>query len=146
VSLLAQRPFASGELKQRLARLGCRPKTIEMVLHKLSSNSLLDDADFARQWATARANRNLGPRRIREELRRKGVSEADTAEAIDSLSGQDQLESATRLASKSMAKARPGEDPRKTAQRAMAMLVRRGYSYEIAKQAIASVRDVDEDE
>lgn len=136
VRLLSQRAWAAGELGARLERLGYRPQTVEMVLYKLSSNQLLDDTSFARQWAAARANRKLGASRIAMELRRKGVSEEDTALAIQSLDEETQSANAASLAQKAVSRAKPGEDPRKTAQRAIAMLARRGFSYELARSAV----------
>ncbi len=140
VSLLAQRAHATGELEQKLSRAGYRPATIEMVLYKLSSNHLTDDADFARQWAAARAKR-LGPGRIAQELRRKGVSREDAQTALDELNQEDQLQTAVSLAGKALHHAKPGEDPRKTAQRVLAMLARRGYGYDMARQALEIARE-----
>ncbi len=140
VSLLAQRAHATGELEQKLNRAGYRPATIEMVLYKLSSNHLTDDADFARQWAAARAKR-LGPGRIAQELRRKGVSREDAQTALDELNQEDQLQTAVSLADKALRHAKPGEDPRKTAQRVLAMLARRGYGYDMARQALEIARE-----
>lgn len=146
VSLLSQRAWAAGELKQRLQRMSYRPQTVEMVLYKLSSNGLLDDADFAKQWVAARANHKLGRTRIAQELRRKSVSQEDAEEALDTLNEEDQLTAAVALARKSLSHAKAGEDPRKTAQRTMAMLARRGYNYELSRKAIRQVLDGADDE
>lgn len=147
VSLLAARAYATRELESKLLRLGYRPATVEMVLYKLTSNNLMDDADFARQWAQSRANRSLGRTRIAQELRRKGVSAEDAAAALDSLDPEEQQESADALVAKALRRAKAGEDPRKTAQRITAMLARRGFSYDQAREAIRrAMSDVDEDE
>ena len=42
---------------------------------------------------------------------------------------------------KNLGRAKPGEDPRKTAARLTAMLARRGYGYDIARQAIEQVME-----
>lgn len=141
VSLLSARAYAAGELESRLLRAGYRPATAEMVLYKLSSNGLLDDADFARQWAQARAGRKLGRTRIAQELRRKGVSQEDAEAALDALDPEEQQENAAALAGKALRRAKPGEDPRKTAQRITAMLARRGFSYDQARDAIRAAMD-----
>lgn len=136
VSLLAQRAHATGEIEQKLLRLGYRPQTVEMVLYKLTSNNLMDDGDFARQWAASRMRRSMGKTRIAQELRRKGIAREDAEAALDDLDGDDMLQNAAALARKGLAKAKEGEDPRKTAQRVMAQLARRGYSYQQSREAI----------
>lgn len=136
VSLLALRAHARGELEQKLLRAGFRPQTVEMALYKLTREGLLDDGDFARQWAQARSERRLGPRRIARELRMKGVAAGDVEAALASLDGADQLEAAAALARKGFARAKAGEDPRKTAQRVSAMLARRGFDWDTVRAAV----------
>ncbi|MBR5345514.1 MAG: regulatory protein RecX [Clostridia bacterium] len=141
VSLLAQRPYAEGELEARMLRLGYRPVTCEMVLHKLKKNNLLDDADFARQWAEARVRRGLGPQRIAGELRRKGVTAEETQAAMEALDEGEHVSAATALAAKFLRSGKPGEDRRKADQRVLAALARRGYPYAIAKEALRAARE-----
>ncbi len=145
VSLLAQRPYSEGELETRMLRLGYRPVTCEMVLHKLKKNNLLDDADFARQWAEARARRGLGPQRIAGELRRKGVSAEETQAAIETLDDETHLAAATALAAKFLPGGKPGEDRRKAHQRVLAALARRGYPYPMARDALRAAREGSDD-
>lgn len=136
VALLAMRAHSRGEIEQKLLHAHYRPATVEMVLYKLERENLLDDADFARQWVEARAGRKLGRNRIAQELRHKGVA-ADVIEAaLDALEAEDQLSAATALAEKALLRAKPGEDPRKTVQRVAGMLARRGYGWDIAREAI----------
>lgn len=145
VSLLSARAHSTGELESKLLRLGYRPATVEMVLYKLSSNGLTDDADFARQWVASRANRKLGRGRIAQELRRKGISAEDAQAALDQLDEDDQLSAAVDLVRKGLQRAKPGEDPRKTANRIIAMLARRGYGYDQAKEALRQAMEIDEE-
>lgn len=136
VAMLAARAHSRGEIEQKLLRAHFRPATVEMVLYKLQRENLLDDADFARQWAAARTNRKLGRNRIAQELRRKGVSASDIEEALSDIDGDDQLDAAVSLVEKALNRAKPGEDPRKTAQRIAGMLARRGYPWDVAREAI----------
>ena len=116
-----------------------------MVLYKLTSNDLLDDASFAEQWVASRSHR-LGARRIAQELSRKGVSREDADAAIEAIPEEEQIEAAAALASRALRRAASGEDPRKTAQRVLQQLARRGYGYDIAKQALRqALDDVPED-
>ncbi|MBQ9251788.1 MAG: regulatory protein RecX [Clostridia bacterium] len=145
VSMLAVRACSKGEIKQKLQRIGYSPETIEMVIYKLEKNDLLNDQDFAAQWAQYRSGQKYGPRRISQELRHKGVSAEETAIAIEDVSEEEQLASALTLAQKNIRHAWTEEDPRKAKQKAIASIVRRGFSWDIARQAVEQVfGDLDE--
>ena len=146
VAALAARAHSRREIEDKLLRSGFRPATVEMVMLKLEQNNLLDDADFARQWVEARAARKLGRQRIAMELRRKGVSADEAETALESLDGDEQLDNAVTLAEKAYARAKQGEDPRKTAQRIHAMLARRGFGWDIAKAAVAKAMAGEDDD
>ena len=145
VAFLASRARSRKEIEDKLLRSGYRPCTVEMVLYKLESNGLLDDADFAQQWVEARTARKVGRNRIAQELRRKGVSADEAEAALESIDEEDQLSGAISLVEKAMARVKPGEDPRKTAQRITAMLARRGYGWDVAREAISHVMQDMED-
>lgn len=136
VAALASRAHSKHELEQKLLRSGYRPCTVEMVLYKLETEGFLDDADFAQQWVEARTTRKLGTRRIAQELRHKGVSADEAEAALAQVDTDEQLAAAVSLVEKALARAKPGEDPRKTANRITGMLARRGYGWDIARQAL----------
>lgn len=140
VAALAARACSRKEIEWKLLRIGYRPCTVEMVLYKLEREHLLDDADFARQWVEARCKK-LGRRRIAQELRQKGISAEQTDEALKQVDEEEQLACAASLASKALGRAKSGEDPRKTAQRIIAAIVRRGYGYDVARKALQQVMD-----
>lgn len=137
VGYLAARARSKHEIEQKLLQAGYRPCTVEMVIFKLQKENLLDDADFARQWVESRSTHKLGRSRIAQELRRKGVSQEEAEEALSVIEDEDQLSGAIALAEKAAARIKPGEDIRKAINRIAAMLARRGYSWDIAKQAIS---------
>ncbi len=145
VAFLAGRARSRREMEERLLRSGYRPCTVEMVLFKLEKEGLLDDADFARQWVDARSARRMGRGRIAQELRRKGVSAQEAEEALEALSEEDQLEGAIALVEKALSRVPSGEDSRKTAARITAMLARRGYGYDVAREAISRVMESTEE-
>lgn len=136
VGYLAARARSKREIETKLLQAGYRPCTVEMVLYKLERENLLDDADFARQWVESRQHHKLGRSRIAQELRRKGVSQEEAEEALSVIEDEDQLSGAVALAEKAAARIKPGEDMRKAASRIAGMLARRGYSWDIAKEAI----------
>ena len=139
VALLAVRDRSKGEIGQKLLAAGYRPCTAEMVVYKLEKEHLLNDAEFAAQWAESRIRSKVGSRRIAMELRRKGVSADETADALESIPEDEQLRNAVVLAEKAIARAKTGEDRRKTYQRTAALLSRRGYSWEITKAALDEI-------
>lgn len=136
VGYLAARARSKREIEQKLLQAGYRPCTVEMVIYKLERENLLDDADFARQWVESRSTHKLGRNRIAQELRRKGISQEEAEEALSVIEDEDQLSGAIALAEKAAARIKPGEDPRKAASRIAGMLARRGYSWDVAKEAI----------
>ena len=136
VGYLAARARSKREIEQKLLQAGYRPCTVEMVIYKLQRENLLDDADFARQWVESRQHHKLGRSRIAQELRRKGVSQEEADEALSVIEDDDQLAGAVALAEKAAARIKPDEDMRKASSRIAAMLARRGYSWDIAKEAI----------
>ena len=134
VALLARRPCSKGEIAQNLRRHHYTDDVIDLVIYKLEKENLLNDQEFSELWVQQRS-RKYGSRRIRQELRVKGIEESTADEALSSLSDEEMLESATALAVKAWSRAKPGEDPRKTRQRIISSLVRKGFDWDLARQA-----------
>ena len=145
VAYLASRARSRHEVETKLLQAGYRPCTVEMVLYKLEREKILDDADFAQQWVEARAGRKLGRSRIAQELRRKGVSAEEAEAALEQIDDDDQLAGAIALAEKAAARIKPDEEPRKAINRIHAMLARRGYSWDVCKEAVRQAMGEDED-
>ncbi len=143
VSFLASRARSRREVETKLLQAGYRPCTVEMVLYKLEREKLLNDADFAQQWVEARTNCKLGRSRIAQELRRKGVSSEEAEAALSEIDDDDQLSAAISLAEKAAARTKPDEDPRRAANRISAMLARRGYSWDVVREAVSRAMNAD---
>ncbi len=142
VAMLAQRACSKGEIEQKLKNLHYLPDTIEMVLYKLEREGFLDDEDFARQWTESRLNQGkYGRKKIAFELKRKGVSEEQIRSALEDTDPEQELESAVNLAQKFWVRRKTDEDPRKAKQRIFAMLCRRGFGYDVVRQAIEALSD-----
>ena len=134
VGLLAVRARSRREIEQRLLRAGFDEEVVSMVLYKLEREKLLDDEDFSVQWVESR-KRKYGASRIAMELRMKGVDPETAEAALACCSEEDELETAVSLARRKIRSDRKSCDDRKLFQRVTAFLVRRGYSWEIAKKA-----------
>ena len=50
------------------------------------------------------------------------------------------IRAAFELAARALRKAKPGEDPRRVSQRVIAMLVRKGYDFSLAREALEAAR------
>ena len=137
VSILACRPCSKGEISRNLDQHHYTNVVIELVIYKLEKENLLDDQDFSELWVQNRIGK-YGVRRIRQELRHKGIPEETADEALSRVSDEQQLKNATVLAEKAWLKTKSGEDPRKSRQKIIASLVRKGYSWDIATQAVDS--------
>ena len=135
VAMLAARICSKGEIRGKLHHVGYSDQTIEMVLLKLEKNNLLNDQEFASAWAAYRSGKRYGPGKIRQELRTKGIASEDTDIVLNQIPEEILFENAVSLARKSLRSTKETEDPRKIRQRVTAMLVRRGYSWDLSRQA-----------
>ena len=133
LGLLARREHARGELEFKLASGGAEADAIRRVLDALEARGMLSEERFTEQFVRSRRNRGQGPRRIREELRRRGIGDAAATEAL----GQDD-EYWSEQASQARIR-RFGEDPpadyREWARQAR-FLERRGFTTEQIRSAL----------
>ena len=105
-----------------------------MVLYKLEKEKLLDDQQFTEQWIQYRNGKD-GAGRIYRELIHKGIDSETAREALQSMDEEEQLEHAVSLAMKKL-QAKPADTDRsKLFRQITGMLVRKGYSWEISKEA-----------
>ncbi len=135
VAMLARRACSRREIRNKLLSRGWCRETVDMVFAKLDQQNLLDDRDFSRQWTHYRASFNYGPDRIYWELRSKGIDEETALESISSICPEDQLDNASALAVKAASRRKPGEDIFRVRNRVLQALIRRGFSWDIAKTA-----------
>lgn len=131
IRALAGREHSEKEIVEKLTRKGFDEKTIAQVMAKLSEHGLTDDAAFAEKWAKHRANRGMGPYRIAFELRQKGLGSEGIDEALAGIDEAASFEAAVALAQKAL---RRGDE--RARKRAYDMLIRRGFSYSLAKSAV----------
>lgn len=145
VVFLTARARSVKEVENKLLQCGYLPSTVEMVIYKLETMNILNDQDFADQWVEARSTKCLGKRRIQQELMKKGVSKQLSEEALQRIDETSQKDQAVSLASK-LASRYINDEPRKAAQKLIQALVRRGFEWDIAKEAASSVvKDMDWD-
>ncbi|NUS95294.1 MAG: recombination regulator RecX [Nocardia sp.] len=140
--LLAVRARSRAELAQRLSAKGHAPEVIEQVLDRLVEVGLIDDADFARQWVQQRHGfSGKGRRALEQELRRKGVSQEDSAAALETVTVDDEYERATELVRRKLRTLPAGLDREKAIRRLVGMLARRGYGHSVAFTVVKAELD-----
>ena len=131
--LLGVRWRSAGELRRRLAMAGFAPDEVEAALSELELAGLVDDDRFARELVKDQVGRRMaGSRAIRAALRQKDVPAA-VAEAALAEAGDD-AEQARALA-ESRARRMTGVPPEAAYRRLYGMLLRRGHSPSIAREA-----------
>ena len=135
VALLATRARTEQEIATALRQNAYPEEAIARVMARLLEAGYLSDSAFAEQWASSRAAKGLGARRIRMELRQKGVDAAVIEETLGAMDTEEQLSGACKIARR----AAHGKDLslRADRQKVMAALMRRGFDYETARQALA---------
>jgi regulatory protein len=85
MNFLARREHSKTELKQKLKR---RFASEEMVCHeieRLNQENLQSDERFAEAYARYRAGRGFGLPRIRQEMRVRGLSDAQIGDAVEAV-------------------------------------------------------------
>ncbi len=134
VSLLASRARTEKEILDALQRNAYPETAIARIMAWLQEAGYLDDGSFAEQWMAARTGKGIGTRRIRIELRQKGVSHEEIDRVMDSVDEKDMFSSAV-YAAKKAARGKQLSSPADR-QKVIAALARRGFDYAMAKAAI----------
>ena len=134
VSMLAVRACSKGEIEKKLCSSGYTDETVKMVLYKLEKENLIDDRSFSSQWANYRFSQKYGPKKIAYELRTKGINNEQIVNTLKSIDKDRFVDQAYQLALKGFSRKKE-EDIRKTYNRVISSLVRRGYDWETARNA-----------
>jgi len=137
VAMLSLRSRTEKEIAESLSKNAYPEKTIARVMSRLVEAGYLNDTSFAESWTSSRINKGIGARRIRMELRQKGISQGEIDSALSSIHEDDMLSNAIRMAEKSA----HGKNLALPAdrQKILAALARRGYDYATARQALQAI-------
>lgn len=134
--LLKFRPRSEQELTERLRRKKFDPEIIKEVLAFLKEKDFINDSYFAGAWIESRLKRPFGLRRIRQELKLKGVDkeiiEAEIERARQGYCEEDIVRNLTQQKLRRL----KDIDPRIARARVYSYLVRRGFSPETIIEAI----------
>lgn len=137
--LLKFRLRSEKEVYQRLKNKKFDEQIIRETLIFLKDKGFLDDNLFAKSWIDSRLKKPLGIRRIRQELKLKGIGK----EIIDARLGEvknnySEEEVVAKIVNKRLKRLRD-EEPRTAKRRLYAYLMRRGFSTEAASSALTKI-------
>jgi regulatory protein len=131
---LGARDRTTAEVSAHLERCGVESVTASATVAELRRQGYLDDARYARRFAEDRRHLDAwGDERIARRLEAAGVG----ADDIEAALGEHDLDDA-RAAAVALLRRRvrvaPGDDRER--ERALGLLVRRGYELELAYEAV----------
>ena len=142
LAILAFRARTGLELRRRLVEKGEPAHFADAAVARLHERGLLDDADFARQFALAKmVGKGLSRRRVQQELARRGVTRETASEAIDNVlehEDMDEVGVVERAARKKL-RSLQSVDPATRRRRLHAFLARRGYESDAIRAALTTV-------
>lgn len=137
--LLEFRARSETELRRQLLRKGLAQPDVEAAVERLRGQKLIDDDDFARQFARARVlGAGASRRRIVQELSRRGVSREIAEQALSRLRDEDGLDAKAgihRIARKKWLSLASCDDFTRR-RRLYAFLARRGFDPDEIRDAM----------
>ncbi|XP_047153573.1 regulatory protein RecX [Vigna umbellata] len=84
VKLLAARALTALELRKKLLGKRFSPNSVDAVINKFQRRGLINDRLYAESFSQSRwSSSSWGPRRIKQALFKKGVSQADAEKAVE---------------------------------------------------------------
>ncbi|MBQ8394973.1 MAG: RecX family transcriptional regulator [Clostridia bacterium] len=129
------------QIRKYLSDKGYLPVVIDYAVEKLRYYNYLNDGEYAETYVGF-ASKRKGRKLIKMELRSKGISEREIDEALGTLSGEQELDSAKAILEKYM---RGKTADVQTLQKAYRYLMGKGFDYETAKAAVSALGACDED-
>lgn len=135
------RPRSSGELMCRLERWGYSEEESRRLVEHLAERGILDDRQFARQFADELMEKGFGQRRVRLELARKRLDRELIDEVLAQYPHSEEPDRALVVAEARLARiTQRGPETRK---KLADYLLRRGFSRSEAQSACRRLCDVD---
>ncbi|MDY4032857.1 MAG: regulatory protein RecX [Pyramidobacter sp.] len=125
-------PHTRKELARKLRERRCPEEKAAELLDRFEEIGMIDDRAYALLYVDSK--RDFGLRRLRDELRARGVSHADIDDALAE-SGIDEAERALRLARQW------GNQRGMTPQKLDARLRRRGFSSSAVREAFSQLHE-----
>ena len=145
LNLLTARDMTAHDLQSALRRRGYLQPVAEAVCQRLIENRLIDDSRYAQRYVELRQDAAVGRYAMKRKLRAKGLDEETAEEALEVLDDESQLEAAKSLAAR-LSRRYAGEEPYARRSKLSQALARRGFSWDIVKEAVDSLNDIAEED
>ncbi|HHW99200.1 MAG TPA: regulatory protein RecX [Firmicutes bacterium] len=143
--LLGRQPYTAAKLRERLLRRGYDEAETGDAVNYLLEIGYLDDSLYATNFVSSRALAGHGPRKLRWELRNRGVAADVIDEAISQVPQETLAERAEQLAFRRL-RGKDLRDP-KVISSVYRHLLQRGYDYDLVEEAVQKARHhLDRDE
>ena len=140
--LLTARSLTKAELVRKLKSKGFETPEIEDAAARLEELGYLDDEAYAKRFAADAARKGKGRLRIARELSQKGMDAQSAKEAIEALSGEEDVLSERERAMAEAQKMLRGETPdEKTLARVARRLSAFGYEPSVIWDVIGKLRN-----
>lgn len=137
------RPQTEAELASKLRGRGYGDDTIDRALAEARRQGVVDDSAFAAAWVEDRGRRRgFGAARLRDELARRGVPEADIDAAMRQLDDRDDHTTAVELARTRARQLPTNLTGEAIVRRLGSYLMRRGHPPGLAERAAREVAGV----
>ena len=108
---------------------------VDATVERLKELGLLNDTRYAQRFVETRlSTKPVSRRRLREQMKGHGLSDADIEAALDSLDAESEEANAKAVALKFVRQFRT-LDPEKRRERVLSRMIARGYAYDTARKA-----------
>ena len=141
LDMLARGRRTRRELELRLRNREATPVQVSEALDRLEQAGFLSDEAVASAEASSRLRRGEAPARVKQRLRRKGVSGAIVAEAVADAVRDDAFdeEAACRAVAAKKVRTLRGDDPVAAQRKLLGFLLRRGYGGGVARRVAREI-------
>jgi regulatory protein len=138
--LLKYRQRSRKELETRLKLRKFPADVIEEVVDSLAGKGFVDDTAFAKAWIASRAGQRFGQRRIRQELRVKGVAPEVIDQGLRALQEFSPEAETVRVLAEEKFRKLKDLDSQTAKRRIYAYLLRRGFPPETVIDILNGLR------
>ena len=139
VSYLSMRARSSFEIEEKLREKAYSENVICAAVNRLKKEGLLNDKSFTENWVKYRLSCNVGKFKIVSELLAKGINKSMIDEALESCNYEISAISQAQIFADKYIKRYVKSDPLIAKQKTIQALLRKGFSYDIAKSAVDSI-------
>jgi regulatory protein len=137
--LLKFRPRSEKEIYQRLKKKKFDDRIIKETVSFLKDKDFLNDACFAKAWIESRLKKPLGLRKIKEELKIKGIDRQIIDNQIQAIKKDYSEEDIVAKLARARFSKLKGIEPEKAKRRIFSYLLRRGFSPDVVMDAITQL-------